>query len=273
LKLPPKIETLRRATIYNKKTKEFAFNKLKENKTYLQKCLNEDLKENLIFRNYQDYLISVVLEKEYSIKRLKPLPRSSFFTSKDVLKEYIKDLQSIPKEFKLKKVGVFDTETTDIYGYIVSFAFVIQDMDSFEKEEHYELINPKAQISQEAFEVHKISQEELKNKPSFENIKENFLELFNSVDMIVGHNVLYDFGVVKRELERVNHYPNIIDIPIFDTMYFSADVVVLEKKKMPRLEEVVAFFNIPGNVTYHNALEDVKMTLEVFNRLLKVGTN
>ena len=269
MKLPPKIETLRRATVFDKKTREYALNRLKEDKSYLQKCLNEDVKENYIFRNYQDYLVSVVLENEGKMQRQKPLPRSATFTSKEFLKEYINHLNTTPQEFKVKKVGVFDTETTDIYGYIVSYAFVIQDMQDYSTQEHYELLNPQATISEEAFEVHKISQEELKDKPTFNEIKDKFLELFDSVDMIVGHNVLYDFGVVKRELERIEHFPNIIDIPIFDTMYFSADVVVLEKKKMPRLEEVVSFFNIPGNVTYHNALEDVKMTLKVFNQLLK----
>lgn len=87
--------------------------------------------------------------------------------------------------------------------------------------------------------------------------------------MVVGHNVLYDFGVLKRELERINHFPNIIDIPIFDTMYYAADVVVLEKKKMPRLEEAIAFFFGKKNINYHNALEDVKATLKVFNKLLE----
>jgi DNA polymerase III epsilon subunit-like protein len=87
--------------------------------------------------------------------------------------------------------------------------------------------------------------------------------------MVVGHNVLYDFGVLKRELERAKHFPNVLDIPIFDTMYYSADVVVLEKKKMPRLEECVAFLFGRQNVNYHDALEDVKMTLKVFNRLLE----
>ena len=269
MNLPPKIETLRLATIFNKKTREYAKEKLKKDKSYLVKCLKEDIKDNIIFRNYDDYLTSVVLEEEQKMKRLKPIKREKVFSTKEFLSLFIEDLKNTPKEFKLRKIGVFDTETTDIYGYIISYAIVIQDMEDLSTKEIYELLNPKAKISQEAFEVHKIKQEDLENKPEFKDKKDEILNIFNSLDMVVGHNVLYDFGVLKRELERANHYPNIIDIPIFDTMYYAADVVVLEKKKMPKLEECVAFFFGKQNVNYHNALEDVKMTLKIFNRLLE----
>lgn len=268
MNLPPKIETLRRATVFNKEIRKKAYEKLKKDKSYLLKCLNEDIKENVIFRNYEDYLISVVLEEEGLMNRFKPFLRQKAFSSKDFLNYYINDLKQTPKEAKIKKIGVFDTETTDITGYIISYAIVIQNMDDLSTKEIYELLNPEAKISEEAFSVHKISQEELKSKPTFKEKKEEILNTFNSLDMIVGHNVLYDFGVLKRELERANHYPNIIDIPIFDTMYYASDVVVLEKKKMPRLEEAIAFFFGRKNINYHNALEDVKATLKLFNKLI-----
>jgi DNA polymerase III epsilon subunit-like protein len=269
LSLPQKIETLRLATVFNKKTREYATEKLKKDKSYLLKCLNEDVKDNIIFRNYNDYLISVVLEEEGKIKRFKPIKRQKVFSTKEFLKYYINDLSTIPQEYKIQKVGVFDTETTDIYGYIISYAVVIQDMQTKTTEEIYDFLNPEAKISEEAYEVHKIKQEDLTNKPTFKEKKDEILQIFDNLDMVVGHNVLYDFGVLKRELERAEHFPNVLDIPIFDTMYYSADVVVLEKKKMPRLEECVAFFFGKQSANYHDALEDVKMTLKVFNRLLE----
>ncbi|ACM93645.1 exonuclease family [Nautilia profundicola AmH] len=269
MSLPQKIETLRLATVFNKKTREYAIEKLKKDKSYLLKCLSEDVKEDVIFRNYNDYLTSVVLEEEGKRERIKPIKRQKVFSTKEFLKFYIHDLENTPDEFKIQKVGVFDTETTDIYGYIISYAVVIQDMQSMDTEEIYDFLNPKAKISEEAYEVHKIKQEDIEHKPTFAEKKDEFLQIFDNLDMVVGHNVLYDFGVLKRELERAEHFPNIIDIPIFDTMYYSADVVVLEKKKMPRLEECVAFFFGKQNANYHDALEDVKMTLKVFNRLLQ----
>ena len=269
MNLPQKIEALRKATVFNKSTREYALNQLKKDKKYIFKCLQEDVKENSIFRNYEDYLISCILERDGIMQREKPLKRQNIFSSKDFLNFYLNALNNAPKETRVKKVGVFDTETTDIYGYIISYAFVIQNMENFNTEEIYELLNPKAKISEEAYQVHKISQKEVENKPTFKEKKEEILSLFNEVDMIVGHNVFYDFGVLKRELERVKHFPHIIKIPIFDTMFYSWDIVILDKKKQPKLEEAVAFFLGKQNATYHNALEDVKMTLKVFNKLLE----
>ena len=271
MRLPQKIEALRRASVFNKKTAEYAFDELKKDKSYLAKCLKEDIHENIIFRNYKDYLISTVLERDGIMKRLKPIPAQKAFSSKEFLKFYINDLKNTPKEAKIKKIGVFDTETTDIYGYIISYAVVIQDMEDMSTEEIYEFLNPKAKISEEAYEVHKIKQEDLEDKPTFKEKKEEILAIFNSLDMVVGHNVFYDFGVLKRELERAEHFPNIVDIPIFDTMFYSWDIVVLDKKKQPKLEEAVEFFIGPQQVKYHDALEDVKMTLKVFNKILQEG--
>jgi DNA polymerase III epsilon subunit-like protein len=271
LRLPQKIEALRRATVFNKKTREWAIEELKKDKSYLLKCLKNDIKDNVLFRNYQDYMISTVLEKEGMMQRIKPFPAQKAFSSKEFLKLYINDLKKTPKDAKVKKVGVFDTETTDIYGYIISYAIVIQDMENMETQEIYEFLNPKAKISEEAYHVHKIKQEDLEDKPTFSEKKEEILKIFNSLDMVVGHNVFYDFGVLKRELERAKHFPNIIEIPIFDTMFYSWDIVVLDKKKQPKLEEAVTFFLGPQNAKYHDALEDVKMTLKVFNKILEEG--
>ena len=272
MKLPQKIEALRRATIFNKETRKFALNELKKDKSYLSKCLREDLRENSIFRNYEDYLVSVVLERDGVMERLKPISFGRVFNSKEFLKLYLQDFKSVPLEFRVRKVGVFDTETTDIFGYILSYAFVIEDLSEFKvQKEVYELLNPKAKIKKEAYEVHKISEDMVKNKPTFIEKKEEILGLFDEVDMVVGHNVFFDFGILKRELERAKHFPNIIEVPIFDTMFYSWDIVVLDKKKQPRLEEAVAFFLGNKQVNYHNALEDVKMTLQVFNKLIQDG--
>ena len=271
MRLPQKIEALRKATVFNKKTKQYALDELKKDKSYLAKCLNEDIKENIIFRNYEDYLISCILERDGLMKRFKPMQLKNAFSSKDFLKVYINDLELTPNESRIKKIGVFDTETTDIYGYVISYAFVIQDMENFETKEIYEFLNPEAKISDEAYEVHKIKQEDLKDKQTFKDKKDEILKIFDSLDMVVGHNVFYDFGVLKRELERAEHFPNIIQIPIFDTMFYSWDIVVLDKKKQPKLEEAVEFFLGKHNVKYHDALEDVKMTLKVFNKILEEG--
>jgi DNA polymerase III epsilon subunit-like protein len=262
--LPAKTKILQKATVFNKKTKEENFNKMIKDKSFLSKLPSK--RENIFFRNYNDYLISLVDEE---IEEFKHIPMQKAFSSKYILELFKQDYKSLPESKKAKKIVVFDTETTDLYGYIVSYALVEYDMINKKiTNETYELINPQAKINPEAFAVHKISDKEVANKPTFAEISDKFLDILLHADLIVGHNVLYDFGVLKRELERIK-YPNYIDVPIFDTMYFSADIVELEKKKMPKLEEAVAYFFGHQNATYHNALEDVKMTLKVFEKLVE----
>jgi len=262
--LPAKTKILQKATVFNQNSIKENFEKMTKDKSFLSKLPSK--RENIFFRNYNDYLVSLVDE---NIDDFKYISMQTAFSSKHILEIFKEDYKSLPIDKKARKIVVFDTETTDLYGYIVSYALV--EYDLIEKRitnETYELVNPQAKINPEAFAVHKISDREVENKPTFEEISKGFLKILLEADLIVGHNVLYDFGVLKRELERIK-YPNYIDVPIFDTMYFSADVVELEKRKMPRLEEAVAYFFGHQNASYHNALEDVKMTLKVFEKLVE----
>ena len=79
MNLPQKIEALRKATVFNKKTKKEAFEELKKDKSYLMKCLNEDVKENVIFRNYEDYIISCILEKKRRYEKTKTSKKTKSF--------------------------------------------------------------------------------------------------------------------------------------------------------------------------------------------------
>ena len=264
MNLPAKTRILQKATVFNKETINENFQKMIEDKSFISKLPTK--RENLFFRNYNDYLTSLVDEE---IDDFKPISMQKAFSSKYLLELFKNDYNSLPEHKKVRKVVVFDTETTDIAGYIVSYALVEYDM--IEKKitnETYELVNPQAKINPEAMAVHKITQQDVEGKPTFLDIRDKFLDILQNADLIVGHNILYDFGVLKRELERSNYYTNYLDLPIFDTMYFSVDVVELAKKKMPRLEEAVAYFFGHQNATYHNALEDVKMTLKVFEKLV-----
>ena len=264
MNLPAKTRILQKATVFNQQTLKENFEKMANDKSFVNKL--PEKRENIFFRNYIDYLTSLVDDE---IEAFKPISMQKAFSSKYLLELYKNDYKSLPEHKKARKVVVFDTETTDIAGYIVSYALVEYDM--IEKKitnETYALVNPQAKIEAEAMAVHNITEAEVKDKPTFDEIKDNFISILENADLIVGHNVLYDFGVLKRELERCKYHTNHLDLPIFDTMYYSVDVVELAKKKMPRLEEAVAYFFGHQNASYHNALEDVKMTLKVFEKLV-----
>jgi len=262
--LPAKTRMLQKASVFNNETKESNFERMKNDKSFLSKLPTK--RENLFFRNYNDYLISLVDDE---VEDFKYMSMQNAFSSKYLLEVFKKDYDSLPENKKVRKIVVFDTETTDILGYIISYAMVEYDMieRKITKEIH-EFINPQAKINPEAYAVHKISEEDVKDKPVFSEKRDEIIETLTSADMVVGHNVLFDFGILKRELERDKYHTNHLDIAIFDTMYFAADVVELEKKKMPRLEECVNYFFGHQNAGYHDALEDVKMTLKVYEKLV-----
>ncbi len=262
--LPAKTRMLQKATVFNKHTINENFEKMTKDKSFISKLPTK--RENLFFRNYNDYLISLMDDE---VEDFRYMSMQKAFSSKYILEVFKKDYESLPESKKARKIVVFDTETTDILGYIISYAMVEYDMieKKITKEIH-EFINPEAKINPEAYAVHKISAEDVKDKPTFREKRDEILETLMGADMVVGHNVLFDFGILKRELERDKYHTNYIDVPIFDTMYFAADVVELEKKKMPRLEECVNYFFGHQNAGYHDALEDVKMTLKVYEKLV-----
>ncbi|NPA55385.1 MAG: 3'-5' exonuclease [Epsilonproteobacteria bacterium] len=262
--LPAKTRILQRASVFNQETIQTNLTKMQTDKSFINKLPSQ--RDGLFFRNYRDYLVSLVDDE---VSDFASVALQKAFSSKYMLEWYKQDYNSLPDSKKARKVVVFDTETTDMAGYIVSYALVEYDMLNKEViNETYELINPQAKINPEAYAVHKISQDDVKDKPTFHDIRDKFLSILQSADLVVGHNVLYDFGVLKRELERDAYHTNYLDVAIFDTMYFAADVVELDKKKMPRLEEAVRYFFPSATAMYHNALEDVKMTLKVFEKLV-----
>jgi len=262
--LPAKTRMLQRASVFNNEARDINFERMKKDKSFLSKLPTK--RDNIFFRNYNDYLISLVDDE---VEDFKYMSMQNSFSSKYLLEVFKNDYNSLPDNKKARKIVVFDTETTDIYGYIISYAMV--EYDIIEKKitkEIHEFINPQAKINPEAYAVHKISEEDVKDKPTFKEKRDEIIKTLTSADMVVGHNVLFDFGILKRELERDKYHTNHLDIPIFDTMYFAADVVELEKRKMPRLEECVNYFFGHQNAGYHDALEDVKMTLKVFEKLV-----
>ena len=49
---------------------------------------------------------------------------------------------------------------------------------------YHQYINPKRQIDEKAFEVHGISNEQLRNEPSFDEIIENYIEYISTTTLI-----------------------------------------------------------------------------------------
>lgn len=172
----------------------------------------------------------------------------------------------MPKNINDVEFTIFDLETTGLEpesgDRIVEMAGVKirgkESLDIFQS-----LINPgKKRISPAAFAVNQISQETLRKAPSIEEIMPQFLD-FISGTCLAAYNAPFDFSFLSSELKLIKQrLPEGIQI---------VDVLVMAKRLLPNfgrysLEFVANSLDI-NSIQEHRALSDVKITLEVFNRL------
>ena len=105
---------------------------------------------------------------------------------------------------------VLDTETTGLDPYQghrlveVGCVELINRIPSGQTFHRY--LNPERDIPTEAFSVHGLSEEFLKDKPPFAEIAEDFLAFVSDARLVI-HNAGFDIGFLNAELERAGHRP------------------------------------------------------------------
>jgi DNA polymerase III epsilon subunit-like protein/rubredoxin len=93
---------------------------------------------------------------------------------------------------------ILDTETTDLYGYLMEIAIVNKDGSTL----FQSLINPHAPITPEARAIHSISDEELATAPALPDIWEQILQALAGKTTIITYNADFDKTVLLRDMRR-----------------------------------------------------------------------
>ena len=111
-----------------------------------------------------------------------------------------------------KKYIILDTETTGLevqQGHRVIEIGAVLINDRNKSEEHFHTyINPTRLIDEEASKVHGIMNEDLIDKPLFEDIAEEFLEFIDGSTLVI-HNAAFDVGFLNHELKLASSkYPS-----------------------------------------------------------------
>ncbi|MEM9810790.1 MAG: DNA polymerase III subunit epsilon [Pseudomonadota bacterium] len=107
----------------------------------------------------------------------------------------------------MTRVIIFDTETTGLSpadGHrLVEIGAVEMMAGSLTGATFHVYINPERDMPVEAYRVHKISEEFLRDKPLFSDpsIGQAFLDFVEGADL-VAHNAPFDVGFINAELER-----------------------------------------------------------------------
>ena len=130
----------------------------------------------------------------------------------------------------------------------------------------HKLINPKRSIPDEAFNVHGFSEDFLKNKETFDQIADEFLNFVQDKKIII-HNASFDLSFLDGELEILKK--NKINRKLV------IDSLEIARNKFPgtsnSLDALCKKFNIDlSRRTKHNAILDCELLREVYINLLDV---
>jgi DNA polymerase-3 subunit epsilon len=127
---------------------------------------------------------------------------------------------------------------------------------------HYYL-NPQRDMPEEAFNIHGISSEFLKDKPLFSSIATKFIEFIEGASLII-HNAAFDLKFINYELKKIGLSP-ISNEKIIDTL-------LIARKKFPgspaSLDALCKKFNIDlSSRDKHGALLDSELLSDVYIEL------
>ncbi len=163
---------------------------------------------------------------------------------------------------------VLDTETTGLDPYQGHRLIEIGCIELFNRMptgkvfHHY--VHPERDIPEEAFRVHGISLEMLKEKPRFNEIADELLEFLGDAPLVI-HNAAFDMGFINAELERAAK-------PLLDRTRM-VDTLMLARRKYPggsnRLDDLCLRYRIDtSRRTKHGALLDAELLTEVYIELI-----
>ena len=163
---------------------------------------------------------------------------------------------------------VLDTETT---GFEPTEGHRIVEIGAVELFNHmptgrtyHQYINPKRQMPKEAFEVHGLGDDFLRDKPLFPAIAQAFLDFIADAPLVI-HNASFDMKFLNAELGWA-------DMPTLP-MARAVDTLLIARKKFPgspaSLDALCRRFNIDNSMREkHGALLDSEILAEVYLELV-----
>lgn len=163
---------------------------------------------------------------------------------------------------------VMDTETT---GFEPSEGHKLVEIGAIELWNHlptgnvyHQYINPQRPMPKEAFEVHGLGDDFLRDKPLFSQVAQAFWDFIGDAPLVI-HNAAFDMKFLNAELVPLG-FPRLPDNRAIDT-------VMMARKKFPgspaSLDALCRRFNIDNSKREkHGALLDSELLAEVYLELV-----
>ena len=159
---------------------------------------------------------------------------------------------------------IFDLETTGLNIFrdrIVEIAYIKLFPDGSNLTEKRR-VNPGMSIPEESSQIHKITDDDVKDCPSFKEIADELIEIFDNSDLS-GYNCMkFDIPMLMEEFCRVGKNFSLIGRKIIDAQN------IFYKKEPRTLSAAYSFYCGKEHPGEHDALEDTKVTLEVLEAQL-----
>ena len=186
---------------------------------------------------------------------------------------------------------IFDTETTglpknfnapitdsDNWPRMVQIAWQLHDKDGNLLENQDYIIKPEGyDIPFSSQRIHGISTKMANEEGrDLSEVLAEFKEVLAKAEVIVGHNIIFDYNIVGAEFHRKEIDNNLQEIPSADTMVLGTEYCKLGggrngRYKSPKLTELYEKLYDEKFDEAHNAAADVNATAQVFFEMMRIG--
>ena len=167
----------------------------------------------------------------------------------------------------MKREIVLDTETTGlspVTGDRIVEIGCVELVNHIPTGKHFHrYLNPEREMPEDAYRVHGLSDEFLRDKPLFAEIAEEFLGFVGDATLII-HNAPFDMGFLNAELERVRFAS--LSNEVIDTVMLARQVHPGARVSLDALCKHYGIDN--SRRTLHGALLDSEILAEVYLELI-----
>ena len=175
----------------------------------------------------------------------------------------------------MERLIVLDTETTGLdvdSGHKIIEIGCIEIIDrNITDNSFHKYINPQRLVDEKAYEVHGISNEDLKDKPIFNDIIDEFV-LYIADSPLIIHNAPFDLGFLKSEYIQSNH-----DDAFLENSREIIDTLKIARKASPgkrnTLDALCSRYSVDNtDRSLHGALLDAQLLANVYLRMTQGQT-
>lgn len=170
-------------------------------------------------------------------------------------------------KLKLKNPLVFlDLETTGmniVTDRIVEIALIKVYPDGREEEKNY-LINPEMHIPEAASKIHRITDEDVKDKPTFKEVAKNIAQFIEGCDFAGFNSNRFDIPLLAEEFLRAD-----VDLDLKKRKFVDVQAI-FHKMEKRTLAAAYKFYCQKALVDAHSAMADTRATYEVLQAQLDV---